>query len=138
MATVAPVPFILNNCTVKIGADNYEAAVSTAEFMPNSSIVNWKGLTPTAIFSFATTATWLCNLVFAQDWKTAASLSNYLHANEGTSVAAEFIPKVGSGEKKVTATLIIAPGSIGGAVDNVAVSSVTLGVSGKPVVAVIA
>lgn len=137
MATIAVTPFLLTNCTMKIGADNYEAAISSAEFVPTASAVNWKGLTPAAVFTFATTATWMCNLTFAQDWKLATSLSNYLHTNEGTTVAVEFIPKVGTGEKKVTASLVITPGAIGGPVDSVAVATVALGVLGKPVLAVI-
>jgi hypothetical protein len=124
-------PIILNNVKLTLGTDDYEAHVSKVEFVPTSAIVNWKGLTPTSVHSFPTRATWVCNLDLAQDWETADSLSQYLFENEGVEVAAVFEPV--DGGAGFTATLIIVPGSIGGGVDAVPVSSVSLGVKGKPV-----
>lgn len=131
MADIAVNPFIMADCLFQVAADSYEAHVSTVEFAPTSQTVNWKGLTPTAVFSFGTNSTWVCNLGFAQDWSTANSLSRYLYENEGEEITVVFEPKAGG--PSVTATLIVAPGSIGGAVDAVAVSTVALGVKGKPV-----
>jgi hypothetical protein len=124
-------PFTLTDSVFQVAADNYEAHVSTVEFVPTSSVVNWKGLKPSAVFSFGTTATWVCNLSYAQDWETASSLSQYLFENEGEEIAVTFEPV--NGGAGFTATLIVAPGSIGGAVDTVGVASVSLGVKGKPV-----
>lgn len=134
MATVNVQPIILNNVSFKVAADNYEAAVTRVEFIPTSSIVNWKGMTPTAVFSFGTSATYVCNIDYAQDWSTTNSLSSYLFDNEGTTKVVEFKPvKPATGTAPTwTATVIIQPGSIGGAVDTVAVSTVSLGVVGKP------
>lgn len=134
MASIAVQPFVLRDCTLAIGADNYEAHVSQVQFDPSASTQTWKGLTPTAVFTDSTTATWTCTLAYAQDWVTADSLSQYLHEHEGESVAATFVPKVGTGQPSVTATLIITPGSIGGTVDSFATATVTLGVSGKPTI----
>jgi hypothetical protein len=130
MAAVAVVPFILKDVTLSIALSDYQAAVRSVEFIPSSSIVNWKGLTPSSVFSFGTTATWVCNMTYAQDWTTVGSLSEYLMDNEGSSVTATFTPNAGGAA--FTATLIIAPGSVGGAVDAVAEASVSLGVQGKP------
>lgn len=130
MAAIAVAPIILKDVSFSVASDDYEAHVSQVEFVPSSSTVNWKGLTPSSVFSFGTNATWVCNLSFAQDWETTNSLSKYLFANEGTEVAVTFEPK--SGGAAFSATLIIAPGSIGGTVDSVAVSTVSLGVKGKP------
>lgn len=130
MAQIAVNPFIMKDCTLTVAADSYEAHVSAVELVPSSSTVNWKGLTPAAVFSFGTNATWVANLSFAQDWATANSLSRYLFENEGEEIEAVFEPVAGG--PSVTATLLIAPGSIGGAVDSVAVSTVSLGVKGKP------
>lgn len=131
MAQIGVAPIILKDCVLKNASDSYEKHVSAVEFVPSSSVVNWKGLTPSAAFSFGTTATWVCNLTFAQDWATEDSLSAYLFENEGTEVEFTFEPKAGGLGFK--ATLIIAPGSIGGSVDSVAVSTVSLGVKAKPV-----
>jgi hypothetical protein len=130
MAIIAVNPFILKDCTLTVAADNYEAHVSQVEFVPTSSIATWKGLTPTAVFSFGSASTWVCNLALAQDWDTADSLSRYLFEQEGDEVVAVFEPVAGG--SSITATIIIAPGSIGGTVDAVGVSTVSLGVKGKP------
>jgi len=134
MATIATAPIILKDTVFAVAADRYEAAVSTVEFVPSSSIVSWKGLTPSAVFTDVTSATWTCNLTYAQDWSTTNSLSQYLFANEGKSVVVKFIPKsAATGTVPTfTATVYIVPGTIGGAVDGFATASVTLAVSGKP------
>lgn len=134
MAAVAVTPFVLNDVTLKVDADNFEAALSAVEFVPSSSIVTFKGMTPTSVHTLGTTATWTCNLTFAQDWETVGSLSQYLLANEGNAVVAEFYPKAGG--TGFTATIIVTPGAIGGPGDAIAVATVSLGVSGKPAVIV--
>lgn len=123
-------PILLNDVLLTLGANDYEGSVSTVEFAPSTSIVNWKGMKPGASYSFPTTATWQCNLGYAQDWETTNSLSRYLHDHEGETIPATFEPK--NGGAGFTATLIVVPGSIGGAVDTVAEASVSLGVQGKP------
>lgn len=134
MTVIAVNPFQMRDCTLKLGDDQYEAHVSSAKFTPNTPTAKWKGLTPTSVFTFQGTSDWVCELTYAQDIKTADALALFLHEHEGESIPCEFIPKNGTGEGKVTATIIIAPGAIGGKVDDVAESTVTLGVSGKPVI----
>ncbi len=131
MAVIAVNPFVMKDVTLLIAADNYESNVSAVEFVPSASSVNWKGLTPTSTFSDVGTATWVCNLSFAQDWASATSLSRYLFEHEGAAVACEFSPIAGG--PAFGGTLVITPGSIGGAVDSVAVATVSLGVQGRPV-----
>lgn len=130
MPTIGVQPFILRDVLFTVGADNYQAHVSQVEFVPTSSLVNWKGLTPTAVFTFGTASTWAATIALAQDWDTPDSLSRYLFDNEGESVAVVFEPVAGG--PAISATLIVAPGSIGGTIDTVGVSTVTLGVVGKP------
>lgn len=135
MAIVTPQPILMGNATVKIGGssgNNYEGAVSSVEFQPSAGSVNFKGLAPTAVFTYATSPTWALALTFAQDWDTTNSLSNYLFDNQGKTVQVDVYPVAGTGKKGFTAQVIIQPGSIGGAVDSVAVSTVTLGVIGAP------
>jgi hypothetical protein len=129
---IAVSPFVLRDCTLKIGADNYEAHVSQVQFNPSSSTQTWKGLTPTAVFTDVTTATWTCTLAYAQDWTTPDSLSLYLHEHEGDEVEVVFVPRKGSGQPSIEAALLITPGAIGGTVDAFATASVTVGVNGKP------
>lgn len=130
MAQIAVNPFILSDSTLKIDADNYESSVSSVEFQPSGGTTTYKGLTPSAVFTFPQSVTWACAIAFAQDWETEDSLSQYLFEHQGETVAVQFAPK--SGGKSVYANIVIVPGSIGGAVDAVATSTVTLGVVGKP------
>lgn len=131
MASIAVTPVVLKDCLVQIAADDYAAAVSSVAFNPSSSTVTFKGLKPSATFTDVSAATWTCDLTFAQDWATAGSLSRYLFDHEGETVAATFAPQSGVGPS-FTATIVIAPGAIGGAVDTTATATVSLGVQGRP------
>lgn len=131
MAEITVNPFVLRDVIFNVGTDGYKAHVSNVTFTPSSSVVTWQGLTPTATFSFGTSATWTCDLEYAQDWDTADSLSRYLFENEGEEIAVTFEPVAGG--PGIAATLIVTPGAVGGAVNTVAVATVSLGVKGKPV-----
>lgn len=130
MAQIAVAPIVLTDVLLTIGTDSYEKHVSEVLFTPTAGIVTWKGLSPGAVFSFPTRATWTCQLSYAQDWETTNSLSQYLHDNEGEQKAAVFEPV--DGGASWGATLLIVPGAIGGQIDTVPVSTVQLGVLGKP------
>lgn len=136
MAEIAVDPFDLKDVDLEFdpaGVDhNFKAHVSTVQFVPTSSTSTWKGLAPSAVFTFGQKATWTCRMDFAQDWETTNSLAQYLLANEGEEVDVSFTPRSGQGPS-FTATLILAAPPIGGTVDQAAVGSVTHGVKGKPV-----
>lgn len=132
MSTIAVQPFQMGDCTFTVETDNYTAHVSQVEFTPSTTTTTWKGLTPSSIFQFAGRASWVCALSYAQDWTTEDSLSQYLHDHEGESVAVELVPV--DGGPTVSATLTVVPGAIGGTVDQTAVATVSLPVSGKPVI----
>jgi len=135
MAIINPSPIMMGNASIKIGGasgNNYEGAVSSVEFQPSGGSVNFKGLAATATYTYATSPTWQLALTFAQDWETTGSLSNYLFDNQNKTVQVDVFPVAGTGKKGFSAQVIIQPGSIGGAVDSVAVATVTLGVIGAP------
>lgn len=136
MADIAVAPILMGNATLTFGADGYQAHVSSATFTPSSTVVTWKGLTPSAVFTFGANATWTLDLELAQDWETASALSRYLFENEGQVVAVVFEPV--DGGASVSADVIVTPGAIGGAVDAVATATVSLGVQGKPVLSPLA
>jgi hypothetical protein len=134
MATIAAAPFVLKDALFQVGADNYEAHVSSVVFTPSSSGITWQGLTPASAFSDAGAPTWTCTIQYAQDWKTANSLAQYLLANAGTQKVVIFKPQgATTGSPIFTATLVIVPGPIGGDVNTVQVGTVTCGVIGVPV-----
>lgn len=134
MATIAVAPFVLKDALFKVGTDNYEAHVSSVTFTPQMSPVTWQGLTPASAFSDASNPVWQCTISFAQDWTTTNSLAQYLLTNAGQQKTVVFNPQGATTGKPVfTATLIIAPGQIGGDVNTVQTATVTMGVVGAPV-----
>ena len=139
MAQIAVAPFVLKDVRLKIATDNYEKHVSSVTITPSTSAdkLTWQGLTPAASFSDAGTpeTTWEVALEYAQDWETTNSLSQYLLDNAGQSKSIVFQPKAGTGKKTFTVQATIVPGPIGGAVNTVQTSQVTLPVTGVPTVA---
>lgn len=131
MPIVDVTPFVLTDCIISIDVDDYAAAINSAVFTPTSSQVTFTGLKVGSNFTGVTPATWVLSLGFAQDWAEEDSLSNYLFANEGETKTAIFKPQSGIGPS-FSAEVIITPGAIGGPGAAVAVSTVNLGVLGKP------
>lgn len=139
MAVIAPAPINLNNVSLVIGTDNYEVSVSRVELVPTTTTAQFRGMTPTATYNVAATTTWVANIDYAQDHATASSLSQYLQTNAGTVKTVVFKPvKPASGTAPTyTIDVLIVPGPIGGAVDTVAVGSVSLPCNGQPVRSVV-
>lgn len=130
MAQIAVKPIILRDCLLRIAASDYEKHVSGITLNPTTGTVTWAGLDPEAVFTFPQAVTWAGQLDYAQDWETADSLSLFLFEHEGEQVTMLFEPVKGGLGWEVD--VFIAPGSIGGQVNNVATSSVTLGILGRP------
>lgn len=133
MAEIDVQPIVLNDMVVKIGADDFAAAVSSAIITPAGSIVTWKGLKPTSVHSFPVAPTFTLDIEYAQDWAGTTSLSRYLWDHQGEVVPDVVLePQSGVGTRW-TFDMIVATGAVGGAVDTVGTATVALGISGKPV-----
>lgn len=134
MAQIAVAPYVLKDALLQIATDNYEKHVSNVLFTPQTSPVTWQGLTPDSAFSDASNPIWTCQMDYAQDWTTANSLAQYLLTNAGQQKVAVFKPLgTTTGKPIFTATIIVVPGPIGGAVNTVQVGTVTMGVVGQVV-----
>ena len=131
MAQINVQPLYLKDVILTVDGDTYEKHVSGVTITPSVATATFKGLEPTATFSQASTATWMLDLTFVQDWETADSLSAYLFNNAGEEVTMSFKPESGAGGT-FSATVIIVPGSVGGTVDAYATSTVSLPVQGQP------
>ncbi|MBT1633764.1 hypothetical protein [Curtobacterium flaccumfaciens] len=131
--TVEVKPFVLSNFVLAVAAFGFQKAVSQCEFQPQGGVVSFKGGTPDAQFTFATTPTWQLVLAYAQDWTSTNSLARFLFDHQGETVDATFTPL--SGGPVIAAKIVISAGPMGGTVDAVQVGSVTLGVVGKPTIA---
>jgi predicted membrane GTPase involved in stress response len=135
MAAIGIEPVKLSNCVVQIvttspaKSDTYEGHVSAIEMVPTVPVSQWKGMGGNVV-PLAGIPTWMVNITMAQDYKTAAALSKYLLENRGVAIDITFRPVAGGVGYKITALAI--PGSIGGALDADAVTSVSLPAAGQP------
>ena len=128
----APRPLVMKDVEMTIGTDDFARHVSSVTLTPSVSQVTWRGLSPDSAYSEPTAPTWVCTLVGAQDWDAEDSLCRYLWDEQGTTVAAAFAPRAGSGPS-FTADITLVPPTVGGAVDAVATFTAACGVSGVPV-----
>lgn len=130
MAQIAVQPIYLKDVVLTVAGSDFEKHVSGVTFTPSVATATWKGLEPTAVFTNVGASTWMVDLAYAQDWDTTGSLSAYLYANEGAEVTLNFEPVAGG--SSWSATVIVVPGAVGGAVDSYAVATVSLPVQGRP------
>jgi hypothetical protein len=134
MAVIEVTPFIMRNAVVEFSDNDFAKAVSSATLTPAGGTTPFKGLKPDAVFTFPQSVTWTLDLEFAQDWESATSLSAFLFAHMGETIAATLNPNdKTSGTTSWALQVAIAPGAVGGPVDSVATATVSLGVVGAPV-----
>ena len=127
-------PFVMKNAIVQIGTDDFAKAVSSATLTPSGGTTPFKGLKPDAVFTFPQSVTWTLDLEYAQDWSLDVSLSRYLFDHIGEIVPATVnVDDAVEGSTSWAMEVAITAGAVGGAVDAVAVATVSLGVQGAPV-----
>ncbi len=122
--------YAMNDARLSIDIDEFTAAVSQVQFDPSAQTGTWRGISGNVVRA-QSAAEWSCTLGLAQDL-APAGLLRYLLDHEGETKTVVFTPV--DGGPTVTADLIMTPGTIGGtAGSDVATSTVTLAVVGKPV-----
>jgi hypothetical protein len=122
-------PYSLKAATFEVELDDFTAAVSQVQFDPSTSSTTWRGIGGN-VRKDQSVAEWTCTLGLAQDL-APGGLLRYLLDNEGQTKDVVFTPTTGG--PAIEATLIIAPGTIGGSADgNTAVATVQIAVDGKP------
>lgn len=131
MAILDLQPLVLKDVEAVIGDDDFRKALSKVELVPSSSSTSWTGLGGNT-HTDGSTATWVCNMTYVQDWDSEKSLSKYLYENEGKTETFEFRPRSGVGPT-FAVDVVITPGAIGGAVNAFSETSVALGCNGRPV-----
>jgi len=124
-------PLFMKDCTFTVAGTDYAGELSSVRIVPNSSQVNWHGLTPDSAFSESSAPTYVVTVGYAQDWELATSWANFLYDSEGDSAAVTFKPK-GAGSVSWSVNVSVIPGEIGGDVGTFAESTVSLGCD-KPV-----
>lgn len=139
MSIVDVRPFINRKAIITLGTDDFAKAISDGHIEPSAGTTDYKGLKPDAVFTFPQATTYVLVLSFSQDWSSEDSLSRYLWDHRGETVPFTLNPDdtsgmtPGVGSTEWSGNVAIAPGAVGGKVDEVAVSDVTLGIVGEPV-----
>lgn len=112
--------------------DDYTAAVSSFALVPTypSAVFNDIGGGSQPIDG---TADWVANVEYAQDWTTADSFSQWLLEHQGETISGTYTPQ--SGGAAATCDFLIRAGQMGGAGRAMHSATVTLPVTGQPVVA---
>lgn len=131
MGQIDVAPRAQKNLKLTIGADTFEKHVSSVQWTPSSSTVEWRGGTPDAVFTDTTAETWTANVTLIQDFETEDSLANFLLENAGEKVTAKYKPQA-DGDFEITADITLSSPAIGGAVNAFNESTVAMG-STKPI-----
>lgn len=138
MTAILAKPYVFKNGTVKIDVDNFESAVNSFALTPTVTTLTFQSISPAGQFSDTTEPVWVAAIGYAQDWETPESLSNYLLEHAGETKTLVFTPVAGTGNTTFSVDVKIVPGPIGGPGNVIAVSTVSLGVTGQPVAGVAA
>lgn len=128
MAKIAAKP-VLFKAPVSVGADEYTAHLSQAQFEPTQPTASWTDLDGLTT-NFGGDSSWQCILAGAQDWDTVNSLTQYMLAHEGEEVEVT-IELPGGGE--AVGTVVMAAPTIGGTINTPLLFNKTLPVQGEPV-----
>ncbi len=123
-------PITMKDAVVSVAGTDYGAEASSVVITPNVNVTTWAGLKPTAVVRGIGTVEWNVNMSVGMDFNDATSLGRYLFEHQGEEVPLEFRPM--SDGAGVSANVIVVPGSIGGNVNAVSESSVSLPVQGSP------
>jgi len=126
MTKIAAAPF-LTRCKFSVGADEYTAHLSQAEFQPTQPTASFTDLDG-LVTNFGGVSAWQLVLAGAQDWDTVNSLTALLNNSEGDDLTVSL--EVPGGEWG--ATVVAAAVNIGGTTGTPATFQKTLSVKGKP------
>lgn len=128
MAKIVAKP-VLFKAPISVGADEYTAHLSQAQFEPTQPQSSWTDLDGKAT-NFGGLSSWACILGGAQDWETVNSLSQFLNEHEGEEIEVT-IGAPGGGSH--TGTVVAAAVTIGGTINTPAAFNKTMACQGAPV-----
>lgn len=122
--------YVIKDALVKFASTDYANQVQKARLVPTVTRETMKTLVPDGVVNDISVV-WELELTGIQDWETGG-LALYFNANAGTVVTAEIAPRVGTGKKKATVSVMLQPVEFGGEQGQWATFDVTLGVNGVP------
>lgn len=127
-------PLFIKSASIEVDGVEMGELISNVVLTPTTSTLTFKGVSG-ATFQSVGSEVWTLQFDYAQDWSTADSLALKLFNETGTNVTVTVNPEGTVGAPSFTAEVTLLSGSVGGATDSVATASVTLPVTGRPVLA---
>lgn len=125
-------PLFIKTASIKIGTVEMGELVSNVVLTPTTPTLTFKGVSGKT-FQSTGSESWVLQFDYAQDWESADSLALKLFNDAGTNVTVTITPEAGTGNPSFTVEATLQAGAVGGAVDSAATASVTLPVTGRPV-----
>ena len=131
MAEIEAAPRLVKHIEFTVGTSSYSKHVNSVRYARSSSMQEWRGGTPDAVYSDETSPTYTCEIIGIQDWESDDSLCNFLLDHEGETLTMKYKPHHDGAVAFESEVKIVAP-EIGGAVGAYNEFTVTMG-SDKPV-----
>lgn len=124
--------FVLRNSSVTFDGTEFNNQLSAARLVPETSIQTQKTLDPEGTLQDVDSATWTFEISGPQG-NDEDGLTTYLEEHEGEEIEVVFQPKLGSGQKVKTFTVIAMAPEFGGEQGAFGTFSLSLPVQGSPV-----
>lgn len=121
----------MRDSTVTIDGVEYNNQLNKVRFVPDTPMEQMPVLTPTGTITDIGTTTWTCELGGVQDYGSG-SLGAALRAAANTLVDVVFQPRIGTGQDKITASVMAMPIEFGGEQGSWRTFDITLPVDGQP------
>ncbi|MGV8965340.1 MAG: hypothetical protein ACOH2F_03590 [Cellulomonas sp.] len=138
MAVVGLQPISLRNATLTVAEDDYTQSIDQVTFAPEVDYEWTRGYDDSAYYPYYTGIRWTVALGYAQDLLTPGSLSLYLLEHAAQTRTITFTPVPGSGQRTITADVLIIPGQLGGVPGQILTGSVALPLFGDPLLSMVA
>lgn len=129
MPDILTEPFIVDDATLTIEADDYTSALNSAKLTPTTPTAQFRDIGG-KIRTVAGKPAWTFDLGAAQDWAADSSLVHYLRINHGKAKSATLTPKAGG--RAVSFTFVCISTDVLGAAAGIAAATVQLPVNDQP------
>lgn len=125
--------FVMRNSSAKFETVEYKQQLTKARLVPEAETQTLKTLDPATVYQDVDNNSWTFEIGGIQGWDSTTGLCEFLHDNHGLEVEVVLQPKVGTGERTATFTVIAKSQEFGGEQGNWAEFETELGVVGQPV-----
>jgi hypothetical protein len=129
--------FVLKNSSITIATVEYANQITKARLVADTPVQTVRTLVPDGQVSDTDSALWTFELSFLQINSTGGLALALRTASPGTQMAVVYTPALGTGNAKMTFTMVSLPPPFGGDQGQYMVAEMTFAVIGQPVASVV-